>query len=171
MILKRKPGIEIPKIDATVGQIVDIDEQIRQGAESLKLDGYLEKTVEPESDTIELNKDAPAFDYEDDDQLSENGDDANSFVETELKSPNVETQRKLQRLILKRYRMRKSSDNTDVAVKRGTAKANIKHIIRSEKIKELIETISRMDLKSLCDLDAETTKSCLLKIIDSYDFD
>lgn len=171
MILKRKPGIEIPEIDAMAGQIVDLDEQIRQGAENLKLDGYLVKTTEPENDTVlELN-DAAAIDEEDDDQLADNGDDASSFVETELKAPNVETQRKLQRLIVRRYRMRRTSDNTEVAVKRGTAKANIKHIIRSEKIKELIETISQMDLKSLCDLDTETTKSCLLKIIDSYDFD
>lgn len=173
MLLKRKPGIEIPEIDAMAGQIIDLDEQIRLGAENLKLDGYLVTETEPETGTVELN-DAAAIDEaeeDDDEQLADNGDDASSFVETELKAPNVETQRKLQRLIVRRYRMRKASDNTEVAVKRGTAKANIKHIIRSEKIKELIETISQMDLKSLCDLDTETTKSCLLKVIDSYDFD
>lgn len=178
MILKRKAGIEVPPIDDTLGRIVDLDEQIRQGVENLKIDGLFDKNEQPKKEA-ELNDSLHSFndddnvvdDDDDDEQQSQSNDDANNFVETELKKPTVETKRKLRKLIERRYRMRKSSDNTDVAIKKGTTKSNIKHIIRSEKIKELIENISQMDLKSLCDLDTTTTKSCLLKIIDSYDLD
>lgn len=178
MILKRKPGIEIPPIDEIppIGRIINIDEQIRQGAVNLNLSGYLEKNlVDKENDTVELSDSLNSnddYDYSgDNEQHSQNNDDANSFVETELKKPSVETTQKLKRLIEKRYRMRKTSDNTEVAIKKGTTKSNIKYIIRIEKIKELIENISQMDLKTFCDLNTETTKSCLLKIIDSYDLE
>ncbi|XP_055905771.1 probable Dol-P-Man:Man(7)GlcNAc(2)-PP-Dol alpha-1,6-mannosyltransferase isoform X2 [Eupeodes corollae] len=45
----------------------------------------------------------------------------------------------------------------------------VKSIIRQEKIKQMIEKISMMDLTKFCDLDKISTKDCLKSVIDEID--
>ncbi|XP_055851262.1 probable Dol-P-Man:Man(7)GlcNAc(2)-PP-Dol alpha-1,6-mannosyltransferase isoform X2 [Episyrphus balteatus] len=45
----------------------------------------------------------------------------------------------------------------------------VKSIIKQEKIKEMIEKISTMDLTKFCDLDKISTKDCLKSVIDEID--
>lgn len=48
-------------------------------------------------------------------------------------------------------------------------KLNIKRIIKAEKIREMVERISTVDLQETCDLERMSTKDCLRKLIDDYD--
>lgn len=90
-----------------------------------------------------------------------------------MKKPTTETKQKLRRLIEKHYQFKTAkgplSDRTDIIMaNKPSTKSNIKHIIKKEKIKDLIEKISQVDLRTVCDLERETTKHCVIKIIDSY---
>lgn len=49
-----------------------------------------------------------------------------------------------------------------------SAKKNIRNIIKSEKIREIAEKISHLDLKNVCNLNDDSVKSCLWKIFDDY---
>lgn len=141
------------------------------------------------NDNYDTNDDAKNADASDDEENiedevdenlnpSENGgvnDDEQNIVETDLKTPTKETKYKLKRLIERHYRLKAAkeppNDRTDIVPanpNRPSIKSNIKHIIKKEKIKELIEKISQIDLRTVCDLERQTTKQCLLKIIDSF---
>lgn len=63
------------------------------------------------------------------------------------------------------------ADDKDSSSKRNSAKINIKRIIKTEKIKGLVEKISTLDLKAQCDLETLSAKDCLIKLIDQYDTD
>lgn len=119
--------------------------------------------------------------------------DEDQFVEEELavdkqhasatNKPQKELKRtkfKIKALIEAHYRAKGRIIEADVGsgediVEKVTpimsTKTNIKQIIRAEKIKELVEKISHLDLKIVCDLDTMSTKQCLRKLIDDYDDD
>lgn len=114
-------------------------------------------------------------DQDDTSDAANNNDEDQNIVETELKRPSKETRLKLRKLIEKHYRTRAArlppNDQTDIAagtVHRPSIRSNIKQLIKKEKIKELIERISQIDLRTVCDLERQTTKQCLLKVIDSF---
>lgn len=96
----------------------------------------------------------------------------------ELKKPTKHTKLKIKRFIETHFRAKQStpvSDNEQaelaVQVHKQSAKSSIRNIIKSEKIKEIAERISHMDLKSKCDLENDSVKSCLIKIIDEHELD
>lgn len=61
------------------------------------------------------------------------------------------------------------STPTSVTPKVVSMKLNIKRIIKAEKIREMVERISSVDLQVTCDLERMSTKDCLRKLIDDYD--
>lgn len=150
--------------------------------------GYVEN--EDESENIEDDEDIEGIEgvedtedledpenTEDPFELENNAinEDEQLIVETELKRPTKETKHKLKKFIERHYRLKAlkapPNDRTDIVPatpSRPSIKSNIRHIIKKEKIKELIERISQIDLRTVCDLENESTKQCLLKIIDSY---
>lgn len=129
------------------------------------------KKITKNADDIESD-DNPS---QDDTFDSADNDDDQNIVETELKRPSRETKIKLKKLIEKHYRTRAArlppNDQTDLAaasLNRPSIRSNIRQIIKKEKIKEVIERISQIDLRTVCDLERESTKQCLLKVIDSF---
>lgn len=98
-----------------------------------------------------------------------NEDEHSNIVEMDLKKPTIETKQKLRKLIERHYRTKvQPTERNDPISNKPSTKLNIKQIIQKEKIKELIEKITQIDLRTVCDLEKESTKNCLLKIIDSY---
>lgn len=195
IILRRKPGIVPLKIEPVNVESIDDEaddnsDDIENGKNTVDTTEYQvgsdkpEETDEPEVvENPNLNskeKNENAYDDGDEETLDDNLDtnalndeEQNIIVENELKKPTIETKRKLRRLIERHYQTKAPkpplNDRTDViAANKPSIKSNIKHIIKKEKIKEMIERISQIDLRKVCDLERETTKQCLLKIIDSY---
>lgn len=130
------------------------------------------ETAEDTADVRDINN---ADDMENDENPNQYNDDEQIIVETDLKRPTRETKLKLKKLIEKHYRAKAArlppNDQTDLAAaipNRPSIRSNIKQIIKKEKIKEVIERISQIDLRTVCDLERESTKQCLLKVIDSY---
>lgn len=106
--------------------------------------------------------------------------DANSTIVAvnELKKPTKNTKLKIKRFIETHFRAKQTSAINDneptesaVPAHKQSAKSSIRNIIKSEKIKEIAERISQMDLKSMCDLENDSVKSCLMKIIDEHEMD
>ncbi|XP_055321374.1 probable Dol-P-Man:Man(7)GlcNAc(2)-PP-Dol alpha-1,6-mannosyltransferase [Sitodiplosis mosellana] len=194
IILRRKPGIVPPKIKVvykkSVNDIQNGDNEDIENAENT-VETELEDSEETEESEIiedpivnskEENEnddgDKEATEELDDpldslDNAISDDEEQNIIVETELKKPTIETKQKLKRLIERLYRMKvtkaSQNDRTDlVTANKQSIKSNIKQLIKKEKIKEMIERISQIDLRTVCDLERETTKQCVLKIIDSY---
>lgn len=57
-----------------------------------------------------------------------------------------------------------------LAAKRSM-KANIKRIIRTEQIREMVDKLAHVDVASKCDLERITTKECLRKLLDDVNAD
>lgn len=170
VILRRKANIKPPKIENSSPEMHFDNSNIDHNEKLIEINTTTSNDYENKQD--DKSESLSDLDFEDDEQNTHNNEEQSNFVETDLKAPTRETKIKLRKLIERRYRQRKSNENTElVAINKRSTKSNIKHIIKFEKIKELIEKISQMDLKSICDLENETTKHCLLKIIDSYDLD
>lgn len=156
----------------------DRNEGVKTEATATEDDNYYSENAKDtenadDTDTETDNDDNPSQD--DTLDAADNNDDDQNIVETELKRPSKETKLKLKKLIEKHYRTRAArlppNDQTDLAaaaVNRPSIRSNIKQIIKKEKIKEVIERISQIDLRTVCDLERESTKQCLLKVIDSF---
>lgn len=172
VILRRKPDfippiIEIPMIDEEEEE-EEIDTNIIENQFHDNLDIFTKE------DDVNDNDEMLNPDFETESEVHD--DDEQNIVELELKKPTKETKQKLKKLIEKHYQLKKSKsleiDQTDLqTVQKPSTKSNIKRIIKTEKIKKLIEKISQIDLRTICDLEKETTKQCLLKVIDEYDLD
>lgn len=170
VILRRKPNIKPPELENISPEMqLGADEQFIEMNSIASTNDFFAYIEEKKAEKSESLLD---LDFDDDEQNTQFNEDQTNFVEIDLKAPTTETKNKLRKLIERRYRQRKTNENTElVAINKRSTKSNIKYIIKLEKIKELIEKISQMDLKSICDLEKETTKHCLLKIIDSYELD
>lgn len=106
--------------------------------------------------------------------------DANRTIDAmnELKKPTKHTKLKIKRFIESHYKAKhtflnaeKEAPERTVPTHKQSTKSSIRNIIKSERIKEIAERISQMDLKSLCDLEKDSVKSCLMKIIDEQELD
>lgn len=106
--------------------------------------------------------------------------DTNTTIATmnELRKPTKHTKLKIKRFLETHFSTKQSSIASDseqvestAPVQKQSAKSSIRNIIKSEKIKEIAERISQMDLKSMCDLEKDSVKSCLIKIIDEHESD
>ncbi|XP_031620129.1 probable Dol-P-Man:Man(7)GlcNAc(2)-PP-Dol alpha-1,6-mannosyltransferase [Contarinia nasturtii] len=181
IILRRKHGIIPPQIE-TNDNNQNIDrEHVENKKTRTEYQNELD-TIETKKDTLLNSMEANDYDDEnvsefddtiDDTNAMNDDDEQNNIIETDLKRPTTETKHKLRRLIERHYHFKTTkvlaNDRTDIiAANKQSIKSNIKHIIKKEKIKELIEKISQIDLRTVCNLEKESTKQCLLKIIDSY---
>lgn len=86
------------------------------------------------------------------------------------------TKLKIRRLIEQHYRSKgKHIENDSIEKvepkpdKSSSTKQSVKAIIKQERIKDMIEQISTMDLTKLCNLDKVSTKDCLKSVIDKID--
>lgn len=140
--------------------------------------GRIDETIENNEntdDTFDMQNIEDDLDAAIDPLENDVNDDEQIIVETELKRLTKETKNKLRKFIERHYRLKASKESqnyqTDTVSSnpnRPSIKSNIRHIIKKEKIKDLIERISQIDLRAVCDLERQTTKQCLLTIIDSY---
>lgn len=171
-ILKRKDGIKPPKIieaeSKTVPKEIPIKVLIDENENVVELEEEQQVPIEdPSNDLDEENgnvEDEPVEIIEPQNEWKDKIDDA-EFPEMQKTNKQI----KIKYLIEKHYR-RKAKLNTDVArVQKQSAKLNIKNIIKTEKIKEMAEKISQMDLKAKCNLETESVKGCLIKIIEEFD--
>lgn len=183
VILRRKENVRPPQLEYVdippVNEISEPVPQIQSHIDSIDDDDDNDRMPDQQPDQNDPNFDnsnfgipteVPPYDNDDDD------DEKNNIVESDLRKPSKETKFKLRNLIKRHYRAKNSAAlqtyNSDMAqTSKKSTKANIKHIIKSEKMKELIEKILKMDLRTMCNLEKETTKQCLIKIIDEHVID
>lgn len=151
----------------------NVDSEAIDGNQN-EIDDEIEETNEY-NDTDDTKHTDDEFDDTFDTLENDMNDDEQIIVENDLKRPTKETKNKLKKFIERHYQLKASkepsNDRTEMIStnsNRPSIKSNIKHIIKKEKIKELIERISEIDLRTVCNLERQTTKQCLLKIIDSY---
>lgn len=177
IILRRKANVIPATIEKPTMEAINYHQNGEEEMAKEDLD-YTENYV----DDNRQNEDVEDDDVEPDDTLDPldtadlNDEEQSPIIETELKKPTIETKQKLRRLIERHYQFKAdgetpTSDRAELianTMNKPSIKYNIRHIIKKEKIKEMIEKISQIDLRKVCDLERESTKHCLLKIIDSY---
>lgn len=175
VLLRKKLGFEPP--------LVDIDRQV----DTTPIDTKADMVASNETSNVnDIEKDEEidpsiASDSVVDDVKEWDVVDANRTIVAmnELRKPTKHTKLKIKRFIETHFRAKHSSmaplnkEQADLAVPvhKKSAKSSIRNIIKSERIKEIAERISQMDLKSMCDLENDSVKSCLIKIIDEYELD
>lgn len=163
VLLRRKSGFEPPLV------VKDID-------------GIAETDMNAANETSDMeyghDDDDPATNSNVDDAIEWDVVDANKTIVAmnELRKPTKHTKLKIKRFIETHFRAEHSTSDPNneqaesvVPVHKRSAKSNIRDIIKSERIKEIAEKISQMDLKSMCDLEKDSVKSCLIKIIDEHE--
>lgn len=86
------------------------------------------------------------------------------------------TKLKIRRIIEQHYRAKGKHIENDSKEKKYTStthttshRQSVKAIIKQERIKEMIEQISTMDLTKMCNLEKVSTKDCLKLVIDKMD--
>lgn len=181
--IKTRPCIGLMKKKDTASSTesyLDSDEMIDDLRESILMDPptYIEEDIdiirELTNDPDEANELPPSFDA-----FNVSPDLAKRPIQSNTKT-------KLKRLIESHFRSKGSIIESDRDVideylkeenkesdsrfqpSHPSAKANIKRIIKAEQIKELVDSISKLDLNAVCDLEHLGTKECLKKIIDDY---
>lgn len=180
VLLRRKSGFEPPiEVDDEFIDIATVDTRTELDA-SLELSDL--NNIHDVNDQIDINDDKMDDDIDLDVAVDEATEwdvvDANRTIDAmnELKKPTKHTKLKIKSFIESHYKAKHMSANkepaeTAVPTNKQSTKSSIRNIIKSEKIKEIAERISQMDLKSLCDLEKDSVKSCLMKIIEEQELD
>lgn len=192
-IMKRKRGILSSELREKLKQKIienknrgDIDITSSENIQSLEVPVDSHEYIDIEEITSNNEKEANDI-VELIDQIHEK-----QFVATDNKptekllelNPSAEavhqsTKSKLKELIISHYRLKGSvienekepNETGQDTVSKKSTKTSIKRIIKAEKIKELVDRISKLDLNLVCDLERMTTKNCLMKLIDDYDIE
>ncbi|KAI8118355.1 6-mannosyltransferase, Probable Dol-P-Man:Man(7)GlcNAc(2)-PP-Dol alpha-1 [Lucilia cuprina] len=89
------------------------------------------------------------------------------------------TKLKIRRIIEQHYRSKgkhiendsKEKKYTTTVAPNASTRQSVKAIIKQERIKDMIEQISTMDLTKMCNLEKVSTKDCLKLVIDKIDED
>lgn len=172
VLLRRKSGFELPLVaiekDGTAGTDEDTTNEITVMENAHK---YNDDDDDNDGNDLSTNPDSTVDDAKEWDVV-----DANKTIVAmnELSKPTKHTKLKIKRFIETHFRAEHfTSENEQAAavvpVHKQSAKSSIRNIIKSERIKEIAEQISQMDLKSMCDLEKDSVKSCLIKIIDEHE--
>lgn len=187
--IKTKPCIVIMrKINSDEEEVVTTMAATKKAFRNRKLNGERKRNVIKEQQTdekaIDIEPDSTnAFSSGENSAEIQFDDDEKDTTDALIENKPKELKRtrlKIKALIESHYRAKgriiESVDGADdvvgvTKVPAIGAKTNIKQIIKAEKIKELVEKISHLDLKIVCQLDTMSTKECLLKLIDDYDGD
>lgn len=184
IILRRKANVIPPRIETLAKEEINLNQNAKHFE---NINEFIETDVEKDTteefeyneNALEQNQYDEEEDFQPDDALETDDltdEEQSPIIETELKKPTTETKQKLRRMIERHYEFKANkaiktppNDRTElVQTNKLSTKYNIRSIIKKEKIKEMIEKISQIDLKTVCDFARESTKQCLLKIIDSY---
>ncbi|EDV30261.1 uncharacterized protein Dana_GF23035, isoform A [Drosophila ananassae] len=159
-------------VEAILPVDVDDDDGIVATVEEMSLEQDInseyEKVVEPEVESIETP--AKEINFQ---ELR------NLAMGQTTKTSRAATKLKIRKIIEQHYRSKGKQIENDSAerspkIPGGTAgrpgvRQSVKAIIKQEKIKEMIEQISTMDLTRICDLEKTSTKDCLKQVIDKID--
>ncbi|XP_036323236.1 probable Dol-P-Man:Man(7)GlcNAc(2)-PP-Dol alpha-1,6-mannosyltransferase isoform X2 [Rhagoletis pomonella] len=132
------------------------------------------ETLTPEQDTDDETVDMS-------DQLTKeiNFQELRNLALGKVNRKTKATKLKIRQLIEQHYRSKgrqiensaeKVEKRPNIGVAPGT-RQSVKAIIKQERIKEMIEQISTMDLTRICDLERVSTKDCLKQVIDKLDVD
>lgn len=174
VLLRRKLGLE--------SQLENNNRQIEANTVDSRAETDVSNEMSDFNDTKKDDDIDPALESETtvDDTKEWDLIDANKTMVAinELKKPTKNTKLKIKRFIETHFRGKDTYSALDnepaeqaVPAHKPSAKTSIRNIIKSERIKEIAEKISQMDLKSMCDLEKDSVKSCLIKIIDEQELD
>ncbi|XP_011296229.1 probable Dol-P-Man:Man(7)GlcNAc(2)-PP-Dol alpha-1,6-mannosyltransferase [Musca domestica] len=180
---------EIPKtLDETTENTEEQnEEEISQPSSKIdpELSTLLSSAVSLEDDNDAIVSTVESYEEQDLVQSKENTDTPHKEINFEelrnlalgqVNRKTKATKLKIRRLIEQHFRSKGKHIENDSQEKLNTkpvekvsAKQSVKAIIKQERIKEMIEQISTMDLTKMCNLEKVSTKDCLKSVIDKID--
>lgn len=180
---------EIPKtlVESTENTEEQNEEEISQPSSKIdpELSTLLSSAVSLEDDNDAIVSTVESYEEQDLVQSKENTDTPHKEINFEelrnlamgqVNRKTKATKLKIRRLIEQHFRSKGKHIENDSQEKLNTkpvekvsAKQSVKAIIKQERIKEMIEQISTMDLTKMCNLEKVSTKDCLKSVIDKID--